>query len=133
MLDLDHFKSINDNYGHEAGDAVLSEVAHLLQHEIRDGDIASRYGGEEFVILLYNIDLEHSLERAEMLRQSIDKLQVKYGAQQVASISVSIGVACYPKDADTPEKLILAADKALYAAKHQGRNQVKAYYEIAAL
>ncbi|MGQ3889011.1 diguanylate cyclase [Legionella sp. CNM-1927-20] len=130
ILDLDHFKKINDTYGHDAGDAVLKELGRILQGIIRIGDIAARYGGEEFVVAFYNIDHETTLTRAESIRQAVLRLQVRYGAQQVGPITVSIGVAMYPVDGRTPTELIESADKALYAAKHKGRNQIISFAEI---
>ncbi|WP_131781441.1 diguanylate cyclase [Legionella gresilensis] len=130
MLDLDHFKKINDTYGHDAGDAVLKEFGRILQGIIRIGDIAARYGGEEFVVAFYNIDHKTTLTRAESIRQAVLRLQVRYGAQQVGPITVSIGVAMYPNDGRTPTELVEAADKALYAAKHNGRNQIISFAEI---
>ncbi len=130
MLDLDHFKRVNDNYGHEAGDAVLKEAAEVLQNDIRAGDIAARYGGEEFLILLYNIDAENSKKRAEIIRKDIHSLKIKYGAEPISPITVSIGIALYPKDKQIPQELIDAADKALYFAKKKGRNQVVLFSEM---
>ncbi|MBA2709590.1 MAG: diguanylate cyclase [Tatlockia sp.] len=130
MLDLDYFKSINDSYGHDAGDVVLKELGELLTSEIRLGDLAARYGGEEFIIVLYDINEEQAQIRAEALRASISKLHIKYGAQQVGSITMSIGLAIYPEDAKTSTELIEAADKALYFAKNNGRNQVALFSKI---
>lgn len=130
MIDLDHFKKINDTFGHDAGDAALKEVGVLLQEDTRPGDTAARYGGEEFIILLYGIDTESAKNRAETLRNTISKLQIKYGAQQVGQITASIGIALYPEDAKTSSELIEAADKALYQAKSKGRNQVVMFSEI---
>lgn len=130
MLDLDHFKKINDNYGHDAGDAVLKEVGTILQSDIRLGDVAARYGGEEFIVLFYDVDIEIAKTRAEELRTEVSKVQIKYGAQQVGHITLSIGIAMYPGDAKTSAELIEAADKALYNAKNNGRNQAIAYSEI---
>lgn len=124
MLDLDHFKKINDTFGHDAGDATLKELTKVLQSEIRAGDIAARYGGEEFIIMFYNIDTEMVKKRAEAIRSAVSLLHVKYGAQQVGAITVSIGIAQYPIDGKTPNDLIEVADKALYYAKKNGRNQV---------
>jgi diguanylate cyclase (GGDEF)-like protein len=127
MLDLDFFKSINDSYGHDAGDMVLKELGEMFLSEIRLGDLAARYGGEEFIIVFYDIDLANAKKQAEALRSAISKLHIKYGAQQVGSISMSIGLAMYPEDATTSQELIEAADKALYFAKNNGRNQVAVF------
>ncbi|WP_419418813.1 diguanylate cyclase [Legionella sp. D16C41] len=130
MLDLDHFKKINDTYGHDAGDAVLKELGHILQDIIRVGDIAARYGGEEFVVAFYHIDHKATLNRAENIRQAVAKVQIRYGAQQVGPITVSIGLAMYPSDGRAPTELIDAADKALYFAKNNGRNQIVSFGDI---
>lgn len=127
MLDLDHFKKINDTFGHDAGDLALKEVGQILQEDIRLGDVAARYGGEEFVILFYDIDGITAKKKAEALRMAIAKLQIKYGAHQVGQINISIGISLYPKDARNAADLIESADKALYQAKHNGRNQVVLY------
>ncbi|QRN03029.1 diguanylate cyclase [Legionella sp. MW5194] len=127
MLDLDHFKKINDTYGHDAGDSVLKELGQILYEDIRLGDVAARFGGEEFIVMLYDIDEEAALERAEALRNHVATVRPKYGAQQVGHITVSIGVAMYPDNGKTPPQLIEAADKALYLAKSRGRNRVVMY------
>jgi diguanylate cyclase (GGDEF)-like protein len=117
MLDFDHFKRINDVHGHEAGDLVLKEVSQLLGKKTRSGDLISRYGGEEFIIILYNTDTEAAVKRAEDIRESISLLHIKFSAQEIGEITASIGVAIYPQDGKTSIKLIEAADKALYVAK----------------
>ncbi|MFT4058206.1 MAG: diguanylate cyclase [Legionella sp.] len=130
MLDLDHFKKINDTHGHDAGDAVLKAVSEMLDSAIRQGDVASRYGGEEFVLMLHNIDMENAKNRAKSICSNVTKLQLKYGAQQVGPMSVSIGIAIYPNDSKDQEELIEQADKALYIAKKSGRNCVVLYSEV---
>lgn len=130
MLDLDHFKKINDTFGHDAGDAVLKEIGEILEQATKPGDIASRYGGEEFMLLFHDIDLEQAKLRAEQIRLAVSKLQIKYGAQLIGPITISVGIAIYPLDSDDIEKLIELADKALYAAKKQGRNTVVARVEL---
>ncbi|MCL9684224.1 diguanylate cyclase [Legionella maioricensis] len=130
MMDLDHFKKINDTYGHDAGDAVLKELGKIFQNDIRLGDIAARYGGEEFIIMFYNADVEVALRRAESIRQAVTMLHIKYGAQEVGPITISIGVSTYPSDGKSPEELIEAADKALYYVKKNGKNKVALYSEI---
>ncbi|HAT6820102.1 TPA: diguanylate cyclase [Legionella pneumophila] len=130
MLDLDHFKKINDTFGHEAGDFVLKEIGQILNNDIRLGDVATRYGGEEFVLLLFDLDANAAKTRADNLRSAISKLQVKYGAQYVGQVTASIGISIYPDDAKSPDELIEAADKALYQAKNKGRNMVLLFSEI---
>lgn len=130
MLDLDHFKKINDTFGHDAGDAILKEVGDVLEHAIRSSEVASRYGGEEFIILIHNVDLEQAKSKGEQLRSTVSKLPIKYGAQPIGPITISIGIAIYPQDSDDTEKLIELADKALYSAKKNGRNRVVAFSDI---
>lgn len=130
MLDLDHFKKVNDTYGHDAGDAVLKELGKVLQDDIRVGDIAARYGGEEFIIVFYGIGAEMIKKRAENIRHNVSRLQIKYGAQHVGPITISIGAAVYPTHGRNAEALIESADKALYFAKANGRNQVVLFSDI---
>lgn len=130
MLDLDHFKKINDTYGHDAGDAVLKELGDILNKMVRAGDVACRYGGEEFILLFHSMDADNAKKRAEEIRHSVSKIQVKYGAQHIGPITISIGVALYPEDAHEPAALTDCADKALYFAKKHGRNQVALFSEI---
>ena len=101
-----------------------------MQEDIRVGDIAARYGGEEFIIMFYNTDAETIKERAESIKHAVSMLQIKYGAQQVGPITISIGISVYPKDGRTSVDLIESADKALYFAKANGRNQVVLYSDI---
>lgn len=130
LMDLDHFKRINDHFGHDAGDAVLKEVGKVLQNSIRIGDIATRYGGEEFVIVLYDITVEAARKRAESIRQAVMMLKVKYGAQQIGSPGITIGISAWPDDGKTSMELIEKADTALYNGKKTGRNRVIFYSEI---
>ncbi|HEX2548392.1 MAG TPA: GGDEF domain-containing protein, partial [Gammaproteobacteria bacterium] len=114
------------------GDTALKELGRILQSDIRLGDIAARYGGEEFIIIFYNIDLEEAKFRAEQIRKTVSLMQIKYGAEHVGSITISIGIAEYPQDARTPTELIEFADKALYRAKKNGRNKIVVYSEFVA-
>lgn len=127
MLDLDHFKKINDTYGHEAGDQVLKEVGEVFVNDIRTGDLACRFGGEEFLLFLHHINLENAEKTAENLRHKISHLNIRYGAEQIGPITISIGVALYPIDGQTIDELVNAADKALYEAKNKGRNRIVMY------
>jgi diguanylate cyclase (GGDEF)-like protein len=101
-----------------------------LQNDIRVGDLAARYGGEEFIIIFYNTDAETARIRATNIKDAVSLLQVKYGAQQVGHITISIGISEYPKNGLTPAELIEAADKALYFAKNNGRNKIILFSEI---
>jgi len=124
LVDLDHFKQINDTHGHEAGDAVLQLVARTLEHELRDNDLPARFGGEEFVVLLPETDRSHAQDAAERLRRAIEALDFSWQGRPIP-IRASIGVASCPECADSPHDLIRAADEALYEAKENGRNQVR--------
>lgn len=130
MLDLDHFKKINDTYGHDAGDVALKELGKILQEDIRVGDVAARYGGEEFIVVFYNTDEKTIKTRAENIRETVSRLQVKYGAQPVGPITISIGIAIYPTHGRTSNELIESADKALYFAKNNGKNRIVLYSDL---
>ena len=129
MMDLDHFKDFNDTFGHAAGDALLSALANVITTGIRAEDIACRYGGEEFLLIMPGASLETTRERAENLRQAVKNLQVKYQDQLLKSTTISLGVAIFPDHGLTAEEVIAAADAALYRAKQAGRDRV----EIASL
>lgn len=124
LLDLDHFKSFNDTYGHDAGDAVLREAASFLSKSVRGEDIVCRFGGEEFVIILPTADLNAALARAERIRAKLHDLAVLHHGQSLGMITVSIGVAALPLHGTSPAELIAAADAALYRAKREGRDRV---------
>jgi len=124
MLDLDHFKKVNDNYGHPVGDTVLQQLGEIIRLAIRDNDMAFRYGGEEFALILPDTDLKGGLHVAERIRTAVESTIFEPGSIDLR-LTISIGVSTCPT-ADSVRDLIMAADKALYAAKHQGRNQVVA-------
>jgi diguanylate cyclase (GGDEF)-like protein len=124
MLDIDHFKRFNDSHGHEAGDALLAQFAEVLQRAARSEDIACRYGGEEFTVILLEADAATAQRRAETIRQATADMSVTYRQQQLPHVTVSIGLAVYPRDAQTPAELLRRADAALYLAKKAGRNRV---------
>ncbi len=121
MIDIDHFKKLNDTYGHQAGDKVLRELAALLWGGIRAEDVPCRYGGEEFLVLLPRMPLEIALERAEDWRKSFEAARVSFGDFQLEA-TISCGLSAYPDHARTPDDLVRCCDEALYKAKHHGRN-----------
>ena len=125
LMDIDHFKKVNDTWGHEAGDAVLKQVARVLQDGVRVVDICVRYGGEEIAMLLAQTDSAHAVEVAERLRTRIEGTPVKHGPAEIR-VTASFGVATYPETVKVRAQLFPAADKALYIAKHDGRNCVRA-------
>jgi diguanylate cyclase (GGDEF)-like protein len=123
MGDLDHFKAVNDKYGHLAGDQVLRTFGALLTSNARASDIICRYGGEEFLLILPGMTKEGARQRAEHVRQALEAAIVSHGHCRIA-VTTSLGIAAYPGDGRTADELIAAADGALYAAKAQGRNRV---------
>jgi diguanylate cyclase (GGDEF)-like protein/PAS domain S-box-containing protein len=124
MLDLDRFKHFNDTYGHDAGDALLRELGTLLQTNIRGEDIACRYGGEEFTLIMPEGSAEIARQRAELLRRAIGELQLEHRGQPLGNISVSLGVAVFPEHGRTRDTLLQAADSALYMSKAAGGDKV---------
>jgi len=124
LLDLDRFKRINDSFGHEAGDLVLNSIGNLLKGKVRGSDIACRYGGEEFALVLPETGLEAAERRAEDIRLSIWGLELSYEGKGLGRVAASFGIALYPEHAQDADGLLRVADMALYAAKGAGRNRV---------
>ena len=123
MIDIDHFKQVNDSHGHKAGDLILQAMGNLLLGGIRAGDIACRYGGEEFLLILPQASKAITAERAEEWRTRFEALRTVYG-EKVLQATISLGVAVYPADGVTAEAVIHAADQAMFRAKALGRNRV---------
>ncbi|MDH5738230.1 MAG: GGDEF domain-containing protein [Gammaproteobacteria bacterium] len=125
LFDVDYFKKLNDTYGHEAGDYVLSEMAAVIEGQGRTYDVFARYGGEEFVMLLRGLDMAQSVKLADRIRTLVQNKIFKFGGKEI-QITVSLGVAIYQGDSayDSIGQFIQAADERLYKAKHAGRNQV---------
>jgi diguanylate cyclase (GGDEF)-like protein/PAS domain S-box-containing protein len=123
ILDIDHFKKYNDDHGHDAGDMVLIEFANMLNDKLRDGDVACRYGGEEFVLIMPGAPLNVLEQRAELIRNDLKRLVINYQGKVLNNITVSIGISSYPLHAENPKALIKAADIALYEAKETGRDR----------
>ena len=125
ILDVDHFKRFNDAWGHAAGDVVLRAVGQTLRDAIRESDVAVRYGGEEFVLLLPGMDSTAALERAELLRRRMEETAIQIPRRaEPGKVTISIGVSAYGIDGETPEALLDAADTRLFKAKEDGRNRV---------
>ncbi|HET7200328.1 MAG TPA: diguanylate cyclase [Burkholderiales bacterium] len=124
MLDIDHFKRVNDTFGHEAGDLVLKELGTLLKRSVRGTDVACRYGGEEFALVLPEISIENVRRRAEAIRVAVKQLALEYRGQSLGPIAVSLGVAVFPFHAHDGDSLFRRADEALYEAKGTGRDRV---------
>jgi diguanylate cyclase (GGDEF)-like protein len=125
-LDIDHFKRVNDTHGHAAGDAMLAAIGHSLQAATRSEDLACRYGGEEFTVVLVEAAPEDALRRAEQIRASIAATTVQHLKRTLGPCTASIGLAMLPSDGLTPTELLEAADQALYRAKSEGRDRVVA-------
>ena len=124
MLDLDYFKHFNDAFGHQVGDTILRDFGDFLKGHVRGSDVACRYGGEEFTLILPETSLDEACERAEQIRQELKFREVQHNGQVYSNLSVSLGVAAYPQHAETADAILQAADAALYRAKAEGRDRV---------
>jgi len=127
MLDLDHFKHFNDTFGHQVGDILLKEVAGVIKNRVRAGDLACRYGGEEFSLILADADTEGAQKCVESIRESVKHLSISNRGQTIGTITVSAGIATFPAHSDNAEDLLHAADEALYRAKKAGRDCISVY------
>jgi diguanylate cyclase (GGDEF)-like protein len=132
MMDVDHFKGINDTYGHLAGSRTLQDLGVIIKAALRSGDVAARFGGEEFAAFLLDADYAQAMVAAERVRKAVEHhgftaLSQTTEQVQTFNVTISIGVACYPDDGKDPIQLIEMADSALYRAKRNGRNQICAY------
>jgi len=138
MMDLDHFKAVNDNYGHLVGNQTLQQVGAIIKAALRSGDVAARFGGEEFAACLLDADYLQGLVAAERVRRGVEEAVFSGSAEAHPAaprfkLTVSIGVACFPDDAGDPIRLVELADSALYRAKRNGRNVTCAYRHSLAL
>jgi diguanylate cyclase (GGDEF)-like protein/PAS domain S-box-containing protein len=129
LIDIDHFKRINDSYGHLAGDLVLSQLGEQITENVRMGDFACRYGGEEFVIVMPDIGIGDAVHRIDQLREMVFNMKFEYKNQDM-NITLSAGVSAFPNNGQTTDTLLFAADQALYAAKNAGRNRVVTHDDI---
>ena len=125
LVDLDYFKRVNDTWGHQAGDAVLKQVARILQDGVREVDTCVRYGGEEFAVLLPDTDSQSAVDVAERLKAKVSAHPIRHGGAEIP-MTASFGVATFPETVTRRDQLFPSADKALYIAKHEGRNKVRA-------
>ncbi len=125
MVDIDHFKNVNDRHGHLAGDAVLKEVAQILAKSCREIDFAARYGGEEFCLVFPEMTLEAAAAKAEEIRRQIESRAIRAG-QSILRVTASLGCSSFPNDAQSANQLVRAADQRLYRSKSEGRNRVTA-------
>lgn len=124
MIDLDHFKSVNDNHGHMAGDVVLKTIVTEINHQLRDYDTLYRYGGEEFIVILPGSNEGHARIVAERIRSAVSNTQIRIDGELFVSVSTSIGISTFPEDASEEDGLLHSADQAVYEAKNRGRNRV---------
>ncbi len=124
LLDIDHFKKVNDTYGHSAGDIALSRVAELISASMRDGDIVGRWGGEEFIIVMHDTNLDEGREVAERVRRHIETLEIQLD-ETTMTLTASLGISELTSNEQTIEPAVARADTALYAAKRAGRNRVE--------
>jgi diguanylate cyclase (GGDEF)-like protein/PAS domain S-box-containing protein len=131
MMDIDHFKLMNDTHGHEAGDLVLKALAKTLTSRNRRGDFACRFGGEEFVVVMPNITIDTAFRRAEELRKALNSLSVPFENYRL-TITISMGIACYPANGEDRDSLLRAADRAMYAAKKAGMDHILTYDRLEA-
>lgn len=129
LFDIDHFKRFNDTWGHEAGDRVLKSVADVIRQNVRGADIACRYGGEEFIIILSETTRTVAVQRAEKIRRDIERVELVLSGKPLDRVTASFGIALYPTHADGAEALVRAADEALYLAKKGGRNRVQVFID----
>lgn len=129
MIDIDNFKRFNDDYGHDGGDAVLCALGEFFRKHVRGSDIACRYGGEEFILILSPSTADGALRQAEKIREEATCLRVQHLGQDLGAITLSLGVATFPDHGASAAEILKAADRALYAAKKAGRNRVVMFAE----
>ncbi|GAA3392487.1 GGDEF domain-containing protein [Cryptosporangium minutisporangium] len=132
LLDVDHFKTVNDTYGHHGGDRVLCEIARRLTQAVRPGDLVARYGGEEFAVLLPSVTPREARQIADRVHRGIRRTPITVSGSAATTVTVSVGVATLPVDAPDPAALMLLADQLLYAAKDNGRDRVAAGASLSA-
>ncbi|MDP2682584.1 MAG: diguanylate cyclase [Deltaproteobacteria bacterium] len=133
MIDIDHFKNINDTYGHDVGDKALKGLTRLLKDGIRDGEVLARFGGEEFIVCLCRADKNGAIAAAERMRKAVEGANLLNDVNNPLTVTISVGIATYPQEGlKNSDDITKAADKALYYAKRTGRNRVAVYSDIIA-
>ncbi len=130
MIDVDHFKSINDSYGHPAGDAVLRAVADRIERDCRDVDLPIRYGGEEFLLILPEVNMEGAMIVAERIRKNLAEEEIAFEGLDIIKVTASLGIAAFPEHARSQQQLLDMADRSLYLAKRMGRNQIRTVKDL---
>lgn len=131
VIDIDHFKGFNDTFGHAAGDAVLRATGELMKQHVRASDVVCRYGGEEFLLVMPEVDLEVARERAEAVRLAMRELKLSHEGKGLGQVTVSLGLSMLPEQGTRVAALVSAADAALYEAKKRGRDRLVVCGEIA--
>jgi diguanylate cyclase (GGDEF)-like protein/PAS domain S-box-containing protein len=129
MIDIDNFKGFNDTYGHQSGDLALEIIGALLNENIRSGDIACRYGGEEFVVILPQANLENTIKRGKQIKSNFESMPLPVGSDQPAFLTISLGISNFPQHGGDRDTILNNADQALYKAKRLGKNRVVSYHE----
>ncbi len=127
MLDVDNFRRFNNKYGHAAGDIILRKLGLLLTNQIRKKDTASRIGGDEFIILLPDASKSVAQRRAQLFLEQVRKISLKLKDELIQKLTISLGVAAFPEDGSDGVSILTAVDKALYKAKHDGRDKISTY------
>ncbi len=127
MMDVDHFKKVNDNYGHKMGDEVIAAIGQFLQSQTRNSDCVSRYGGDEFLLVMPEMTNENAYERAEVWREGIRSMIFQTG-NEIFQVTISIGISSFPRNGKDVDRLVKAADDALYQAKDEGRDRTRIFY-----
>jgi diguanylate cyclase (GGDEF)-like protein len=125
MLDVDNFKEFNDTFGHEAGDVALQDLCQMLKTHVRSEDVACRYGGDEFVLILPDTSAEVAAQRAEEMRIAVGQVETQNHGHSLRPMTLSFGIATFPANGRTPQELLRASDAALFRAKSEGRNRVQ--------
>jgi len=130
MMDIDHFKNVNDTFGHNVGDKVLKKVSKIMADKVREGEIVARFGGEEFIVCLCRADTEGAISAAERMRKSVENSDFSEDSSNPLKVTISVGIAMFPqKGLNNADDIIKAADEALYHAKEAGRNKAIVYSE----
>jgi diguanylate cyclase (GGDEF)-like protein len=125
MLDVDNFKEFNDSFGHEAGDVALQDLCQMLKAHVRDEDVACRFGGDEFVLILPDTSAELAAQRAEEMRIAVEHVEMQYHGHLLRPMTLSFGIATFPANGKTSQELLRASDTALFRAKSEGRDRVR--------
>jgi diguanylate cyclase (GGDEF)-like protein len=127
MIDIDNFRNFNNTFGHAVGDDILRRLGSLLSNQIREEDVSSRIGGDEFIILLPDASKSVTQKRAQLFLEQVRKINIKFKDKQFQNLTISLGIAAFPEDGKDGLSILKAADAALYKAKHEGRDRISTY------